>query len=294
MRTRAFAYRRRYSPLHATRAAVGGTYCAALAGAALIVTHPFVLAALLISVLGVGAAAGVGRQMRRTLLLSAPVLVVLTVAVNLLVDRHGLTVFARLGTLGALGRLDLTVEALVVGLITAARLVVVVLVGVLFTTAVNPDEWLALWRRFSFQSALIATVATRLVPVLGEDAARLAEAQRCRPEGPSGRARVKVLRAVVAGALDRSLEVAAALEVRGYGLPGRRRPPRRPRSRHDLAFLLAALGLLALAVVAATGVARFVPEPLTRGAWGPGAVLVALAVPLVALGPFADRRGIAA
>lgn len=294
MRRRAFAYRRRASPLHATRAAAGGAYCAALAGAALIVTHPLVLGALLIAVLGAGGAAGVGTQMRRTLLVSAPALLVLTVAVNLLVDRHGLTVFARLGTLGALGRVDLTVEALVAGLITAARLVVVLLAGALFTTAVDPDEWLALLRRVSFQSALIATVATRLVPVLGEDAARLAEAQRCRPEGPAGGSRLKVLRAVVGGALDRSLDVAAALEVRGYGLPaGRRSPrPRRPLSRHDLAFVVAALGMLGLAVLAASGVAHFDPYPLTRGGWGRAPVLLSLAMPAVALGPFADRRGI--
>ncbi len=292
MRRRAFAYRRRASPLHATRASAASAYCAALAGSALIVTHPLMLGALLIAVVGAGCAAAVGTQMRRTLLFTGPPLVMLTVLVNVLVDRHGLTVFARLGSLGAFGRVDLTVEALVAGLITAARLVVVLLTGVLFTMAVDPDEWLALLGRLSFQSALIATVATRLVPVLGEDAARLAEAQRCRPDAPAGHARLGVLRAVVAGALDRSLDVAAALEVRGYGLAARRRRPRRALSRHDLAFAAAALGLLGLAVAAASGVARFDPYPLIRGAWGPVIVLVALATAIVALAPFADRRGI--
>lgn len=292
MRRRAFAYRRRASPLHATRASAASAYCAALAGSALIVTHPLMLGALLIAVVGAGCAAGIGTQMRRTLLVTGPPLVMLTVLVNVLVDRHGLTVFARLGSLGAFGRVDLTVEALVAGLITAARLVVVLLTGVLFTMAVDPDEWLALLGRLSFQSALIATVATRLVPVLGEDAARLAEAQRCRPDAPTGHARLGVLRAVVAGALDRSLDVAAALEVRGYGLAARRRRPRRALSRHDLAFAAAALGLLCLAVAVASGVARFDPYPLIRGAWGPVIVLVALAMPIVALAPFADRRGI--
>jgi len=293
MRTRAFAYRRRASPLHATQAAAGGAYCAALAGAALIVTHPLVLGALLVAVVGAGCAAGVGAQVRRTLLVTGPALMVLTVLVNVLVDRHGLTVFARLGSLGALGRVDLTVEALIAGLITAVRLTVVLLAGALFTTAVDPDEWLALLGRLSFQSALVATVATRLVPVLGEDAARLAEAQRCRADASDGHARLAVLRAVVAGALDRSLDVAAALEVRGYGLAAQRRRPRRAVSRHDLAFAMAGLGLLCFALLASSGVARFDPYPLPRGSWGPATVLVALALPIVALGPFADRRGIA-
>ena len=48
---------------------------------------------------------------------------------------------------------------------------------------------------------------------------RLAEAQRCRPDGGAkgARGRMAILRATVAGALDRSLDVAAVLEMRGYG-----------------------------------------------------------------------------
>ena len=47
------------------------------------------------------------------------------------------------------------------------------------------------------------------------------------------------MRATTAGVLDRALDVAAALEVRGYGAarrPRRGGASRRPWSRHDLAF----------------------------------------------------------
>ena len=54
-----------------------------------------------------------------------------------------------------------------------------------------------------------------MVPVLIRDSRRLAEAQRCRPGPPPGGA--QLLRATTAGVLDRALDVAAALEVRGYG-----------------------------------------------------------------------------
>src|SRR5206468_6690548 len=101
----------------------------------------------------------------------------------------------------------------------------------LFSAAVDPDEVLRLFRRVSYRSALTAALATRLVPVLARDAARMSDAARCRPAALRP---ATVARAALAGALERSVELAAALELRGYA--SARRPPRarRPWSRHDL------------------------------------------------------------
>jgi energy-coupling factor transport system permease protein len=295
-RRRPIAYRRRPSPLHAARASVGAAYGLALAGAALVIAHPLALAMLLGAVLAAGFGAGVGEQMLTTLRHGALGLVLFVVLVNVLVDRGGLTVFLRLGNWGPLGQMDLTTEAALYGVTMAVRLLIVVLAFVLVTCAVDPDELLRMLRRVSNRSALTATLTTRLVPVLFEDARRLEEAQRCRPDvaEPGPRTRVTLLRAVVSSALDRSLDVAAALEVRGYG--SARRPPRssRPWSRHDLAFALSAvaIGLLA-GVAAATSMAPFVTEPLVHGGIGPGVLVLALSLLVLAVLPFADRRGIA-
>jgi energy-coupling factor transport system permease protein len=102
------------------------------------------------------------------------------------------------------------------------------------------------------------------------------------------------VRAGAAGALDRAVDVAAALEVRGYGAA--RRPPRvRTRfSRHDRAFGAAALALLALALAGpARGAAAFGAYPLLHGGWSTGVWLLAAAIPVCVLLPFVDRRGIA-
>ena len=50
------------------------------------------------------------------------------------------------------------------------------------------------------------------------DSRRLADAQRCRPGRPPGG--MALMRATTSGVLDRALDVAAALEVRGYGSRG--------------------------------------------------------------------------
>ena len=108
--SRPFFYRRLASPLHAARAGVGAMWALALTAAALLLFHPLILLALTLAVLGAGYGAGVGRQLARTLR-TAAIVVVPIVAINVLVSRDGLTVFARLGDLGPFGQGDLTVEA---------------------------------------------------------------------------------------------------------------------------------------------------------------------------------------
>ena len=284
-------YRRRASPLHTARAGAGCAYCFALAIAALMASNPIVLGAVALAVLAAGAAAGVGRPLLRAALWGVPVALTIML-INALVSRDGLTVIVRLGDLPLLGHTDITLEASVYGAILGLRAVDLILCGLLYTLAVDPDEVLRLFRRDSFRSALSAALATRMVPILVRDGRRLAEAQRCRPGSPPSR--LTLMRAACTGVLDRALDVAAALEVRGYGVA--RRPPayRAAYSRHDVAFVASALLVVAVSIVArASSVAAFSAYPVLRVAAGPGALLLAGELVAAALAPFANRRGVA-
>ena len=283
-------YRRRTSPLHAAGAAAGCAYCVSLGLAALLASNPIVLGALALAVLGAALAARVGREVRRAALWALPLGLGIAV-INALVSRNGLTVIWRLGDLPVLGHTDVTLEATVYGAILGLRAVIVIACGALYTAAIDPDQVLGLFRRVSFRSALTATLATRMVPILIRDSRRLADAQRCRPGRPP--TRLTLLRAASSGVLDRALDVAAALEVRGFG--SARRPPvvRRASSRHDLEFGASALAVLALALAVAVGdAAPFAAYPSLQSPAGPGVVGTAAALALCALAPFADRRGI--
>jgi energy-coupling factor transport system permease protein len=306
-----FFYRRLASPLHATRAWVGALWIVSLTEAALILYHPLALLALLLGVLGAGWGANVGarlaRSLRTALIVAAPI-----VLVNVLVSRQGLTVFARLGDLGPFGQGNLTLEALVYGGVIALKVTLLILITSLAGLAVDPDELLRIFRRLSFRSALTATLATRMLPVLAADSQRLAEAQRTRPGGAPGGARGKValISAVVGGSLDRAMDVAATLEVRGFaGPPPARRPrasrldfraravrtraPRRPFSRHDLAFAASAVAVLALATAGRlAGIASFDAYPRIEMALDPGTVVLCAGLLAAVLLPFCDRRGI--
>jgi energy-coupling factor transport system permease protein len=278
-------YRSRPSALHAARASVGAAFCCALALTGALYRHPVVLGAALAAVVIGGVAAGVGREVRAALRLALPLALLLAV-VNPLIYSGGETLLVRGGEF--LGRrVDITLEATVAGALGGLRLMVIVAALGLLSAAVDPDELLRLLRRISYRSALTGALATRLVPVLARDAGRMGDAARCRPNPPS---RFAVVRAALAGTLDRAVDVAAALEVRGYALGGRPRRRRRPWSRHDARLLAGASGIVALAIAgAAAGVGRVDTYPRIDIATGPEELALSAALVAVAASPFVGK-----
>ena len=286
------SYRPRPSPFHSARAGVTTAFCLALALVPMLYDSPLVLAGGLVAATLAGLAAGVGSELARAARLAVP-LALLIVIINPLVYREGETLLIRGGEV--LGyRIEITLEAIAYGGAAGLRLFVLALAFALFSACVDPDDLLRLVRRVSYRSALTASLATRLAPVLARDALRMSDAARCRPEPP---ARAAVARATLAGALDRAVEVAAALELRGYA--SAQRPPRyaAPWSRHDMRVALAA-GAIALVAVATrlAGAGGFEAYPALEVAAAAADVVALVLLPLLALAPFAGagaRLGVA-
>jgi energy-coupling factor transport system permease protein len=301
-------YRRTGSALHATRAGVAVAYLLAPCAVVLLFDHPAVLVGALGAVVGAGIGAGLASELARAARLALPLVGLITL-VNPLVYHEGLTLLVAGPRVPVLGRLDITLEALAYGGVAGLRVMVVVLAFAIYAAAVDPDELLRLFRRLSFRSSLTASLATRLVPVLGRDAERLADAYDLRAERPApanGRlARLRraaiLTRALAAGALERAVELAAALEVRGYGSSARptRASPRvrtggtrgrSPWSRHDRAFGASTLATLSLAVAGhLTGRAGFEPYPSLSAELGEADLGLALALAALLLAPFWAR-----
>ena len=249
--------------------------------------NPIVLAAVLAATLLAGAAAKVARELWLSVRLALP-FALLVAIVNPLVYQGGETLLVR-GPVILGHRFDITLEAFVQGGLNGLRVAAIIVAFGLLSAAVDPDELLRLFRRLSYRSALTASLATRLVPVLERDALRRGDAARCRPEPPG---RLAMTRLVLAGTLDRAVDMAAALEVRGYALAGRPASGSRARwSRHDVRFALAA-----------TRDRRARDRRARWLAWAPSTAIrrststrarqtlaLAAALPLLALAPFAGR-----
>ena len=278
-------YQSRPSALHAARAAAGAALCGALALTGALYLHPLILSASLAAILLAGAVAGVGREIMRSLRFALPFALLIAV-INPLVYPEGDTLLFRGGEI--LGRqIDITLEATAAGVLNGLRVIVIVTAFGLLSAAVDPDELLRMFRRMSYRSALTATLATRLVPVLARDATRMSDAARCRPHPPG---RLAVARAALAGALDRAVDVAAALEVRGYSLGGRTARRERPWSRHDWRVAAAAAVIAVVALVgAALGVGSVEPYPSLQIETGGAEVGLSAVILLAALSPFAGR-----
>jgi energy-coupling factor transport system permease protein len=278
-------YRSRPSALHAARAGAGAALCGALALTGALYLHPLISSAALAAIVLTGSLAGVGREIVRSLRFALPFAVLIAV-INPLVYPEGETLLFRGGEI--LGRrIDITLEATAAGVLNGLRVVVIVTAFGLMSAAVDPDQLLRMFRRVSYRSALTATLATRLVPVLARDATRMGDAARCRPHPPG---RLALARAALAGALDRAVDVAAALEVRGYALGGHTAPRVRPWSRHDWRVGGAAVLIAVSAIVGAVfGVGTVEPYPSLQVETGGIEVLLSAGVLLVALVPFAGR-----
>jgi len=282
----ALAYTPRPGPLQGAAPLPALVFCSSFAVVAFCFSSPIVLASAGAGVVAVGVAAGAGRALAAALRWGLA-LAVLIVAVNALVTHRGETVLVRGPEVPVIGPIDVTLESIAAGGVIALRILVVLGAFAVYSACVDPDRVLRVLRPLAHRSALTATLVARLVPVAARDAARLREAAALRGPGAEPVGRAELARRLVAGSLDRAVDAAATLELRGYGLEGRA-APRRARSRRDGRFLAAGLAVgLGGAVARLAGVGGFDAYPSLAMEIDAATLGLAAALPLVALVPFA-------
>jgi energy-coupling factor transport system permease protein len=145
-----------------------------------------------------------------------------------------------------LGQLDVTREELYNGLFQGLRLTAVALAFAAYALLLDHDR-LVQAAGFARRSVLAMALATRLVPTLERDAAGLVESLRGRGVEVSGaRGRARLLAPLLAGSLERALNLAEAMEARGYGRPGATRALQPPWGLAELAALAGSAVLVAI------------------------------------------------
>jgi energy-coupling factor transport system permease protein len=149
-------------------------------------------------------------------------------------------------TLPVLGPLDVTWEELGIAATQAARFAALGLAFAAYALLLDHDRLVrSAW--FARRSALATALATRLVPTLERDAAGLVEALRGRGVAVGGvRGHARLLSPLLAGSLERGLNLAEAMEARGFGRPGGTRAPQPAWSALDYAAVVAAVPIVAL------------------------------------------------
>ncbi|MFL5908148.1 MAG: energy-coupling factor transporter transmembrane component T family protein [Solirubrobacterales bacterium] len=285
----ALAYRPGRSPLHRASPAAAVAYLGGLAAAGFIYSSPLILVAAGAATALAGVVAGAGRAVRASLVLALPLLL-LMVAVNALVTHRGDTVLVRGWEMPVLGNTDVTLESLAAGATIGLRVVAVILAFAVYSACVDPDRVLRALRPVARRSAMTAGLVTRMVPLAAADVARLREASALRGPGAAPVGRAAMARRLVEGSLDRAVDVAATLELRGHSL-GIRPQLRRQRSRDDVPVMATGLAILAVSVAARiAGAGGFETYPRIELRADPMTLALCLALPLLAAIPFVVAR----
>jgi energy-coupling factor transport system permease protein len=213
-------------------AAPAAAVLAALVVAALLATHTLSVAVICIVLLAAAWRAPARRRWPYLVgtLTSAALVVLLTPFVEV-IGSHPIWTGP---TIPVIGRLDVTREEISNGLFQGLRLAAVGLAFGVYALLLDHDRLLAAagWAR---RSTLAVGLATRLVPLLERDARDLRVALRGRNVelGP-----VRQLSPLLAGSLERGLNLAEAMEARGYSRAGHTRAPRPPWRARDYAALV--------------------------------------------------------
>ncbi|MDY6908199.1 MAG: energy-coupling factor transporter transmembrane component T [Chloroflexota bacterium] len=286
-------YRDRGTALHRQNPLCMLAWAASLLVLALMLDSPLFLLLLVLATLPLVAAGRVWREWA-SFMRFAPYMCVAIIAINALVSYHGTHVLLQAPfSVPVMGTPTITLEALAYGAAMCLRLVAIVSAFAILTFTVHPDDMMlsAMKVRLPYKSVLVTSLSTRFIPTLMDDARRITDVQRSRGlELDRGRLprRVRngmsVIIPLLSNSLDRTVQVAEAMEARAFGSgTGRTFYRDIGLSGVDALTLVAALSPLALGIfLRAAGCGDYQYYP-TLGEVGPMVLEWPLAVAMVAL-----------
>jgi energy-coupling factor transport system permease protein len=251
-------YKDRDTPVHRLHPAAKLVAVMAVVMAALVLTHPNYLLALLVGTIVVARAGRVLRDWWSFMRLFT-FIALMVVLVNTLVSSRGETTFWEGPYIWGFGQLSISLEGVVFGAVMALRLYVVVAAFTIVSLTVHPDEFTQLLARFAYRSGLAVSLATRFYPAVVRDASSIVDAQRSRGlDLDTGgrvariRRRMPVVMPLFHSSLERAVGTAEAMEARGFGSSSRTRWARRPWRASDAVSVASGVAIAALSVTLAT------------------------------------------
>lgn len=121
----------------------------------------------------------------------------------------------------------------------------------LLTFTVHPDQLLQILSKFGFKSMTGLSIATRMYPTIASDSGNIEDAMKARgvefDDGnfvQKAKARAPVMMPLLLNSMDRSMEIAEAMEARGFGAGTRTHyfdSPMTARSKAMVVIFLAAI-----------------------------------------------------
>jgi len=233
-------------------------YMAVVFTLALLFNHPlYILGVMVTLILAVVCAESVDKwEIYLTIGLWMAVLIMV---INPLFSHEGRTVLFYGPVLPLLGPIKVTLEAVCYGAVLGVRILAVLTVFALYNAVVHPDKTTNLFARFAYKSALVISLSTRMVPSVGRDLVSASEVQQMRGiDFNAGNMKERMrkyswlLNVLVLSSLEGALQIAEAMQARGFGSGKRsiyRREQVRPRDYICGGASLVTLGLAVYAKI---------------------------------------------
>lgn len=219
-------YRDRGTAIHKLNPFVKLVWVATIFVLSLLFNHPLYFILLFTSTLPLVIAAKVWSEWA-SIMKFALYLCLAIIIINALISSHGSHVLWQAPfRIPSLGAPVITLEALFFGLGMSLRLITIISAFTMLTFSVHPDDiMLAMIRlKLPYKSVLVTSLSTRFVPTLIEDVERISDVQRSRGlELERGnliqkiRGRMAIVIPLLSNSLDRTVQVAEAMESRAFG-----------------------------------------------------------------------------
>ncbi len=228
-------------------------WSAAVLTTALISTNPAYRVAAGLIALDVVVTLSRPGQRLRPLLLTVAVAAVTAVAVDLMLSHSGAHPFLHIPSAVPVVGGPITLEAVLYGLVVAAGVTACVLAVAPLARALEPHELVDALPGVLHRTATACAAALNLVPGVVRSAGAIRDAQRMRGWRPRGvRSWSELLVPVAVTAMEDSLQLAEAMEARGYASGRRTRYAPASLRAADVAVLVTAALAIVLIVVART------------------------------------------
>lgn len=247
---------------------------------ALLFNHPIYLLLLFLSTLPLVIAAKIWKEwvsFMKFAIFICILVVLMNTLMNTLVSQHGSHVLLEIPfTLPVLGTPQITLESILYGVGMSLRLLAIISAFTILTFAIHPDDlMLAMIKlKLPYKSVLLTSLSTKFVPALFEDVTRISDGQRSRGlELDKGnfiqriKARSSVIIPLLSNSLDRSIQIAEAMESRAFGSGSKRTFYKGIKmSRFDVLLLLAAVSPCAFGIyLRITGEGEYDYYPTIQG-----------------------------
>jgi len=198
---------------------------------ALIFNNPLYLLLLFLSTLPLIMAAKVWREWA-SLMKFAFYLCLAIIIINALVSSHGSHLLWQAPfQVPLIGTPVITLEAIFFGVGMSLRLLAIISAFAILTFTTHPDDLMLsmIKMKLPYKSVLVTSLTTRFIPTLIDDVERISDVQRSRGlELDRGklvqriRNRMAIIIPLLSNSLDRTVQVAEAMESRAFGSRGKR------------------------------------------------------------------------